>query len=214
MEITQSNRRNDLPATYGSSNEVQLLPAVKQDLTDKRCIEIINNCGDAHRFFGVRTPNNLAYLSTHWKDGVVKGKSPTLVMTMMTYSQPFVEEHLKVFVGYTCIRLGLDWDDFEKAQIASTIANTEEARTLPYDCLLGFFNWICEGRYPLYSGKLANVMEAFQCYAKGARAEVQKVLEDMERQQREREHEEHRQSCVTFDVSAWLKAHSNKCHDS
>lgn len=207
MEITHSDRRNDLPATYGSSGEMPCLPAVKQDLTDKRCIAIMERCGNPARFFSCRTPDKLPYLAAHWPDGVRRELSPALVMTMKTYSQLATEEHLKMFVGYTCIRLGLEWDDFEKTQIASTIANTEEARTLPYDCVLGFFNWICEGRYPLYSAKLANVMDAFQCYAKGARTELHKVYEEMERQQREQEWHQHSQECVKFDVSAWIKEH-------
>ena len=101
----------------------------------------------------------------------------------------------------------MDWDNLEKSLIATTIANTEQARLLPYTYIVGFFKWLCEGRFPLYAGKLANVMEAFQCYARQASAEVRQLHEEIERQQRELEQQRHSQECVKFDVEAWLKKH-------
>ncbi len=180
---------------------------MRQNTYDPRCKAIIECCGDASKFFGFMTPANLDYIAEHRKDAVRKDKSPSLVMVMLTYGQQATEENIKVFVAYVCIRLGLDWDDFEKTQIASTIANTEEARTLYYVYIVGFFKWLCEGRYPLYAGKLANVMEAFQCYARQASAEVRQLDEEIERQQRELEQLRHSQECVKFDVEAWLKKH-------
>lgn len=209
MEILPSNRRNNLPTSQTNADGFQVMPAVRQDINDSRCKAIVESCGDAAKFFGFMTPANLDYIAEHRKDAVCKEKSPALVMVMLTYGQQTAEENIKVFVAYVCIRLGLDWDSFEKSQIASTIANTAEARTLPYTYIVGFFKWLCEGRYPLYAGKLANVMEAFQYYAKGASAEVRKVKEDMEHEQRERERQERERNYVNphFDVEAWLKKH-------
>lgn len=207
MEILPSNRRNNLPTSQTNADGFQVLPAVRQDTNDPRCKAIVESCGDAARFFGFMTPANLDYIAEHRKDAVCKEKSPALVMVMLTYGQQAAEENIKVFVAYVCIRLGLDWDGFEKSQIASTIANTAEARTLPYTYIVGFFKWLCEGRYPLYAGKLANVMEAFQCYARQASAEVRQLHEEIERQQRELEQQRHSQECVKFDVEAWLKKH-------
>ena len=183
---------------------------MRQDTNDPRCKAIVESCGDAARFFGFMTPANLDYIAEHRKDAVCKEKSPALVMVMLTYGQQAAEENIKVFVAYVCIRLGLDWDGFEKSQIASTIANTAEARTLPYTYIVGFFKWLCEGRYPLYAGKLANVMEAFQCYARQARAEVDELLKDIERQQQEQEWQEHLRNSVKFSVEAWLKEHQQQ----
>ena len=209
MEILPSNKRNNLPTSQTNADGFQVLPAVRQDTNDPRCKAIVESCGDAAKFFGFMTPANLDYIAEHRKDAVRKEKSPALVMVMLTYGQQAAEDNIKVFVAYVCIRLGLDWDSFEKSQIASTIANTAEARTLPYTYIVAFFKWLCEGRYPLYAGKLANVMEAFQYYAKGASAEVRKVKEDMEHEQRERERQERERNYVNphFDVEAWLKKH-------
>lgn len=212
MEILPSNRRNNLPTSQTNADGFQVLPAVRQDTNDPRCKAIVESCGDAARFFGFMTPANLDYIAEHRKDAVCKEKSPALVMVMLTYGQQATEENIKVFVAYVCIRLGLDWDGFEKSQIASTIANTAEARTLPYTYIVGFFKWLCEGRFPLYAGKLANVMEAFQHYAKGANAEVRKVKEEMEHEQRERERQERERNYINphFDVEAWLKEHQQQ----
>ena len=126
-----------------------MLPAVRQDTNDPRCKAIVESCGDAARFFGFMTPANLDYIAEHRKDAVRKEKSPALVMVMLTYGQQAAEENIKVFVAYVCIRLGLDWDSFEKSQIASTIANTAEARTLPYTYIVGFFKWLCDRKMRL-----------------------------------------------------------------
>ena len=207
MEILPSNRRSNLPTSQVNADGFQVLPAVLQDTNDPRCKAIAERCGDAARFFGFMTPANLDYIAEHRQDAVRKEKSPALVMVMLTYGQQATEDNIKVFVAYTCIRLGLDWDSFEKSQIASTIANTSEARTLPYVYIVGFFKWLGEGRYPLYAGKLANVMESFQCYARQASAEVRQLHDEIERQQRELEQQRHSQECVKFDVEAWLKKH-------
>ena len=213
MEILPSNRRNNLPTSQVNADGFQVLPAVRQDTNDPRCKAIVESCGDAAKFFGFMTPANLDYIAEHRKDAVRKEKSPALVMVMLTYGQQAAEENIKVFVAYTCIRLGLDWDSFEKSQIASTIANTSEARTLPYVYIVGFFKWLCEGRYPLYAGKLANVMEAFQCYAKGAIAEVERIREEMERQQREQEWQKHSKECITFEEFQRRRLNQDK-HDT
>lgn len=207
MEILPSNRRSNLPTSQVNADGFQVLPAVRQDTNDPRCKAIVESCGDAAKFFGFMTPANLDYIAEHRQDAVRKEKSPALVMVMLTYGQQAAEENIKVFVAYVCIRLGLDWDGFEKSQIASTITNTAEARTLPYTYIVGFFKWLCEGRYPLYAGKLANVMEAFQFYARQARAEVDKLLKDIERQQQEQEWQEHLRNSVKFSVEDWLKEH-------
>lgn len=210
MEILPSNRRNNLPAAQVNADGFNVLPAVQQDTKRQRSVTIMQNCGSAAKFFSFMIPANMDYIAEHRKDAVRKGKDFPLVALMIAYGQPVVEENIKIWVGAACLRLGMDWDNLEKSLIATTIANTEQARLLPYTYIVGFFKWLCEGHAPLYAGKLANVMEAFQCYARRASAEVRQLHEEMERQQREQEWQQHSQECVKFDVEAWIKEHFGK----
>ena len=74
-----------------------------------------------------------------------------------------------------------------------------KARTLGYDHVIGFFNALERVEYPLYSFKPRHVMEAWQQYATAAHRLQDKMKAEAESAQREKEEEEHRKQCITFD---------------
>ena len=126
-------------------------------------------------------------------------ETPSLIMCMKTYGAEPVRRQLSARMKMAVVRMGeVDLDDADATIIGEAIAEDDEARVLGYDLVLGFFKALETGRYELYSCKPRHVMAAWRKYAASAHMLQTRLKEQAEREQRDREYEQHRKQCITL----------------
>jgi len=170
-----------------------ILPTTRVDAAlvatpdDPRCVAIANRYGEINQLFMAVNKQQ------------PKADTPSLVMVMKTYGPDEVKRQLEMRIRFFVLKMddGL-LNDEEVSSLADSIANNKNARILGYDLVLDFFRALEEGEYPLYACKPRHIMEAWQTYAKSALAIQHKLKEQAEREQRDREWEEHHKQCITL----------------
>lgn len=192
MQLTTTTRNR--PSNDGEN----LLPSVSK-VDNPRTRALIASCGTAEQYFGFLLPSHLSYINEHTRSARANGKSPELVKLMQAYGEQPVVANLLLFTEYTKLMLGQDWTQADCMIIAKTIADTAEARLLWYTNLLGFFHWLISGHYQLYKSRPANVLNAFQAYAKIAMAQQQEMQRQFDDAEKQANYERSLANAMTFE---------------
>lgn len=134
----------------------------------------------SERYFTMMHPSRLIQITQRHETAREKGLNPETVLLMRAYGAECVAQNLMSFVNYGNMMLDQGWDDAEVSVITQLLLGTSEARLMWYTVLLGFFRWLIEGRAPLYRSTPANVMQAFQRYAKEALPRQRKMQQELD----------------------------------
>lgn len=136
-------------------------------------------CGSAENYFAAMHPSRLIQITQRHEAAREKGLNPETVLLIKTYGDTAVDDNLRRFVSFANLALDQRWEPVDVGLITQLLLGTAEARLMWYTVLLGFFRWLIEGRSPLYRSTPANVMQAFQRYAKEALPRQRKMQQEL-----------------------------------
>lgn len=134
----------------------------------------------SERYFTMMHPSRLMEITERHDAAREKGLNPETVLLMKTYGHAAVDANLRCFVSFANLVLDQSWEPVDVGLITQLLLGTSEARLMWYTVLLGFFRWLIEGRAPLYRSTPANVMQAFQRYAKEALPRQRKMQQELD----------------------------------
>ena len=192
MELLPSNRRPD--------NNGALAP------TDARALAVRKQYGDLPQLCKTFGTSAQRYCARNVEKAIRQGV-PNFSAIVRTYGEDGVAGLIGIHITDAILRMGEDQDvdEYDVDFIAHAICESERFRLLSMASILRFFHLLKCGEFDIY-GKVTprKILEAFRKYAIDQQARENRIVYEMEQEERDREREEARRNAISWED--WAKS--------
>lgn len=192
MEFLPSNRRPD--------NSGALVQG------DPRALAVRQQYGDLPQLCKTFGTSAQRYCAQN-VEKAMRGGVPTFATIVRTYGEDGVAGLIGVHITEAILRMGEDQDvdEYDVDFIAHAICESERFRLLSMASILRFFHLLKCGEFDIY-GKVTprKILEAFRKYAIDQQARENRIVYEMEQEERDREREEARRNAISWED--WAKS--------
>lgn len=173
---------------------------------DPRALAVRQQYGDLTKFCNTFGVSAQRYCARNVEKAIREGV-PTFFSIVRAYGEDGVAGLIGIHITEAILRMGEDQDvdEYDVDFIAHAICESERFRPLSMASILRFFHLLKCGEFDIY-GKVTprKILEAFRKYAIDQQARENRIAYEIEKEQQEREREEHRKNAVPWEV--WAKS--------